>query len=511
MTSPRPVIAALLSALIPGAGQLYAGRRRRGWILLGISLLLLAVAGGFWFQGKVFVLKLAFRPTALLWLLVANAALFTFRAYAVFDAYLVARGRSLAPIHAGPAIGAAAFMAVLAGGALIAPHAAVGYYDLVQYDLITSVFDDDGDVFASDTNPPPDDGAAAGANDGDGTSEPGAVTGATVVTTTTEPPPPPPLWEPGERYNILLMGGDAGVGRRGVRTDTMIVASVDPETGWAAMFAVPRNVVRIPLPPPASSWDCNCFPRIANELYDYGVNNPDKFPGARNPGAEAVKTALGELLGITIHNYALVNLDGFVAMIDAIGGVTINVPQRVYDPEYPHEDGSFVEIDIPAGIHRMDGHTALAYARSRRLSDDYNRMGRQRCVLEAVMEEADPPRLLLAFPRLAEIIKENVDTDIPIRRVPDIIELATKVDTEEIVVVSIEPPIYNAGWTEDRYPYPNVALIREHVGVIFELSPAEAIARLGLSTLDETCGLSPEELATTTTTSTTTTTAGASG
>lgn len=483
----QPALLALASAILPGLGQLIIGLRRRGLILMGITFAMLAVAGGFWFGNKLWVLTLSVRPAALLWLLVLNALLLGFRIYAAVDAYIAAGGQ-VGQRHGAPIAAGGALVMLAVAGVLLIPHATAAYYDLVQYDLITTIFGDDDPVVAVDdpteTTEPGEGDPGEGVVLAGGTTSTSSSTTTSSTTTTTMPAP----WEGVGRYNVLLIGGDAGPGRRGLRTDTMVVASIDMDTGWTAMFQIPRNLAEIPMPASVDAFECQCFPRIANEIYDFGTNNPEYYAGARDPGARALTTTLGELLGIPIHNYALVNLNGFVDVVDALGGVTINVTRAVYDEAYPHEDGSTVVIDIPVGIQEMDGHTALAYARSRRQSDDYNRMGRQRCVLEALAEGADPAGLLLNFPRLAGVLKEVVNTDIPIDQLPDLVKVATKINTDEIVSIQFIPPTYNDGRTADRFPKPAVPLIREHVETAISLPPLEAIATLGLEPLTDACG-----------------------
>jgi len=144
------------------------------------------------------------------------------------------------------------------------------------------------------------------------------------------------------------------VGRRGIRTDTMIVLSIDPATGWVAMFGIPRNLWGLPLPPghPAQgSFACgDCFGAIANEIYPWGLGRPDLF-GEESPGAAAAEDLLGHLLGIDIHYFALVDLAGFVDVIDALGGVDIVVQHPIHDDEYTNVDGTYSVKDLaPAPI-----------------------------------------------------------------------------------------------------------------------------------------------------------------
>ncbi|MFQ5947466.1 MAG: LCP family protein [Acidimicrobiia bacterium] len=474
------MLAALLSALIPGTGQLYAGKRRRGWILIGLSAAALLVAIGVYSRGKIFVAKLAVDPTMLVLFLIANAVGLSIRMFAVVDAYLAAR-RLGSERHPDTAFVTALGLAFLVFLTVI-PHGWLGRRNLAAYDLITSISAVDENQ-AAPTSPAPT-SEDQQRTDGEGVG-PAATTSSSTTTTTL-----PKLWEGEERLGILLMGADSGPGRRGIRTDTLMVLSIDPETGYAAMFGVPRNMAQIPFPPgspAAENFDCHCFPQIANEIYPYGLGHPELFPGGPNSGANAVKSSLGELLGIEIHYFVLANLQGFVGMVDALGGVTINVTRRVYDAEYPHEEGSTVVIDIPVGVHHMDGSTALAYARSRRTSDDYDRMGRQRCVVEALVDQADTLQLLSAFPSLVPIIIENVLTDVPIGQLPDLIELGAKVDTDQIVTVRLVPPDYISGRDSQRYPIPNLERIRSTVQTAISLPPAQAIAALNLQSLEAAC------------------------
>jgi len=320
------------------------------------------------------------------------------------------------------------------------------------------------------------------------TSLPGGEPTTTLTTTTTTTTLPPTVWDGLGRLNVLLLGGDSGVGRTGVRTDTMILASLDVNTGDLALISIPRNFARVPLPEEIGLFSCDCFPPILNELYQYAEDRPNSFPGPATPGANAIKGAVSELTGLPVHYYALVALDGFVDMVDAVGGVTITVTDSIYDPAYPNEDGTTSVVNLQPGTYDFDGHEALIYARSRYSSNDYDRMGRQRCVVEAIIDQADPFTLLRNYPRLAEVIKDSVETDIPLDAVPDLIDLASIVDAERAVSLRLVPPTYVAGWTEDQYNIPDVELIHEHAAIVTTLSPEEAMESLGIDPLADACG-----------------------
>jgi LCP family protein required for cell wall assembly len=279
----------------------------------------------------------------------------------------------------------------------------------------------------------------------------------------------------------------------------MIVVSVDPATGNAAMLQLPRNQVDLPIPPehPAyDTWECHCYPHLANTIYQYGLDHPDLFPGGSNSGARAVTDLIGHLYGIDIHRYALVDLLGFVDVIDALGGLTITVTRSVTDEQYTRPGGEVVPVQYSPGTYDMDGEEVLAFARVRRGTDDYNRMGRQRCVLEALASQASPVTLLRALPYLVPALKSSILTDIPVNDWPDYIELADIVDSRRIVSVRFmpnAPELVGSGTAyviknPRGYWIPNVELIRATVATVLTADPTDASESLGITPLGEICG-----------------------
>lgn len=473
-SSAKPLIAATASAVIPGGGQFIAGDLRRGAALIGIDVAVL-VGLYFYFGDELSFAKLWLQPSQLAAMMVGNLVLLGYRVWAADDAYRAAKqqqARSL-PAPAGAMFGAGLALAAI----LVLPHAVFGYYDVVQYDLITTVFGNNSPTttVAAVTSPPAT-----------------TATGDTVPTTSTTEPPVivSPPWDPNERLNILLIGGDFGEGRTGIRTDTMITVSIDPTTGDTAMFSVPRNWTQSPLPDGMGIWDCNCYPELINELWGAGETYPEAFPGPGSPSENAVKGVISEFLGIPIHYYAMVNLDGFVQVVDALGGVEVYVPTPLYDAEYPNQDGTTTEvIDIQVGLNQFDGHLALAYSRSRNQDSDYFRMNRQRCVIEAMVDQADPVSLLRNFQSLADVIKDSMQTDIPLEVLPLLIDLKPLIDLDNLVSIRFIPPQYHLKFRDDGKPgrVPNTELVHEHVDLVIQ-DPARAVLELGLEQLDEVCG-----------------------
>jgi LCP family protein required for cell wall assembly len=468
------LFAAIASAVVPGVGQFIAGNVRRGAALVGVDIAIL-VGLYFYFGDALNTAQLWLQPSQLAAMMVGNIVLFGYRIWAADDAYRLAKRQQPRSVSAsaGAMLGAGLAVVVI----LAVPHAVFGYIDVVQYDLITTVF---GSSSPTTTVTPV-------------TSPPvTTATGDTVPSTSTSEPVvvPDAPWDQQERLNILLIGGDFGEGRSGIRTDTMITVSIDPTTGDTAMFSVPRNWTQSPLPDGMGIWDCNCYPELINELWVAGENNPEAFPGQGTPSENAVKGVISEFLGIPIHYYAMVNLDGFVEIVDALGGVEVYVPSPLYDAEYPNEDGVTTQvIDIKVGLQKFDGSLALAYSRSRNQDSDYFRMSRQRCVIEAIVNQADPIALISNFQSLANVIKDNMQTDIPIEVLPLLIGLKPVIDLENLVSIRFIPPEYHLKFRDDGKPgrVPNTELVHDHVSLVIE-DPVRAVQELGLEQLDEVCG-----------------------
>jgi polyisoprenyl-teichoic acid--peptidoglycan teichoic acid transferase len=316
-----------------------------------------------------------------------------------------------------------------------APHAALAFYDLQAYDLLTSVFAGRDPLWRAGDQDRHDNGN-------------GLVTAV-----------------PG-RLTVLLLGGDAGPGRHGLRTDTMVVASLELASGKISLFGLPRNLVQVPLPDGRAAGffgECRCFPRPLNELYAFAEEErPDLFPRSRHRGIAAVAGAAEKLLGLPIDHYALVDLLGFVDVVDALGGVTVdnNKPLRI-EIDRLGRAGSQPAFDLPPGRRHLNGFAALAYSRSRETTSDYDRMQRQRCVLGSLARQTDPSELLTAFPRLVKVLKRSVVTDIPTGRLPGLLEAAGG-RRATVVAIGFTPPTYNAGW-RSGYPIPDVPKIQHTV------------------------------------------------
>jgi LCP family protein required for cell wall assembly len=237
----------------------------------------------------------------------------------------------------------------------------------------------------------------------------------------------------------------------------MIVVSIDPRTSRAAVFSIPRNLQQVPMPPGAAT-ELETFPGILNALWGYAETHPELYPESTTPGPTALKAAIGNLLGLEIDYYAAVDLRGFVEVVDALGGVTVDVQRYVYDAgvSSAFEGEEWTPIELSPGRHELDGRHALAYVRTRWATSDYDRMQRQRCLVRSLAAQANAPKLLRGFPKLASAIKKFVETDIPLKALPDLVELVSELDTRHMVGVSFVPPRFST-------VYPDVEEMRATV------------------------------------------------
>jgi polyisoprenyl-teichoic acid--peptidoglycan teichoic acid transferase len=426
-----------LSALVPGAGQLYLGHRRRGLVLLGLALLPLALAGILVLRGGGSMVGLVLRPSFLGALLVVNGLLAAFRLFAVFDAYHL--GHEARPTHlpAWARVPLAASLLLGLAAVTVAPHAVVGYYNAQAYQTVNAIFG----------------GGAGLAGQLPGLS--GAKANASPRKAT--------IPKPG-RFNVLLLGGDAGARRVGLRTDTMIVASVDPASRQVALISVPRNLTHVPLVGKArDAFPCHCFPDLLNALYRYAQANPRYFPEGPDRGAMAVTRTVENLVKLKIDEYVMVDMQGFVDVVDALGGVTVRVTEHVnFRLTSPVSGRQWPLVDLPPGRYHFDGLHALAYVRSRSADDDYHRMRRQRCMLAGLAGQANLSNVLRALPRLLQAARRSVSTNIPRNQLPQLAMLATKMRGAHVTTLGLGPPRYS-GRDAHHLPIPLIPQIRAGV------------------------------------------------
>lgn len=410
---PRPWLAASLSFLFPGAGQAYAGQKRVGAIfalpiVVLVAMVALVLAGALELPRNV-VLSTRF----LIAVLLLNALLFAWRSGAIAHAGLLIGPRGQRRRPRTVAVVGALLVATMA------MHAWVGVVVVQLEGTLTDVF--------GGTDP----GLNAGPSEPPAPSrEPG------------QPEPTPlPRWDGTERLNILLLGTDAAPGRDAVLTDVILLVSIDPVAETAVMISVPRDTGFVPVGD-RSLYPDALYPDKVNGLMATAADDPESWcPDlADDPercGLRALETSVGLYLGVAVHHYALVDMAGFAAMIDAVGGLELCLPGRLVDPEFDGSltnqsgDGSLV---LPAGCRVYDGIEALAYARSRKgwlempdgeriPQNDFARNERQQAVLLALRRELAEADTFLELPSLLTAIGRSVSTDFPRDQAGDLASL----------------------------------------------------------------------------------------
>lgn len=233
-------------------------------------------------------------------------------------------------------------------------------------------------------------------------------------------------WNGTERISFLLLGIDSGVGREEALTDTILVVSVDPLAGTAVMVSVPRDTGYVPLPD-TSVYPEGVYPEKINQLstdadLDPQLWCPDLPARATGCGLRTLERAIGLYLGVPIQYYATVDLQGFVDLIDAVGGVNLCLQGKMVDPEYGGPTWEGTGIELPAGCRHYDGVHALAYARirkgwielpdgTRETQNDFMRAERQQTLLLELRRQFAQADLIFELPAILAAIGRTVETD----------------------------------------------------------------------------------------------------
>ncbi len=438
-----PFVAAFLSFLFPGLGQAYAGYRLRGVALAAPLVLVIALVGGMLVSkpSRDWLIAQFVSTDVLTVLLGLNGLLLLYRLIVIVDAYRLARGPApLQPSLRSPRwradlrpLGVLGLLAVLVVTPLV--HIGVARYDLVALQGLNDLTS--GDTEPSFSLSPTDTAGGTGPTD---TSTPGST--ATTL--------PVPQWTGTGRLNILLVGVDQRPGDNTFNTDTMIVASIDPVTKQIGMFSLPRDMEGVPLP---SSWPAHAYysngvyPGKINSLWARAAGAPGLFPfpgSAYNRGMQALKGALGALYQLNIQYYVAVNFQGFVNIIDTLGGVTIDVQMPVTDDKLPVPGSNDQNLYVMPGIQHMTGTQALAYARSRHASSDFDRAQRQQRVILSVRQQTDLASLfdINKLSALAADLKGAVHTDIPSSLYSQLVGLGEQLDLNNLRSLVFTPPRY---------------------------------------------------------------------
>jgi polyisoprenyl-teichoic acid--peptidoglycan teichoic acid transferase len=416
----RAVALMLMTLVLPGSAQLVHGNPRVGRIALRIwaallltglvSLLVGVFSHGFFFW-------LTFDPSALLWLRLLLTALAVGWAYLFIDAWRLGQPLTLSLAHRRAAVGVNGVLCLSIAASLLFGAHLVG----VQRSFVLAMSGD---------------GGVTGAQDG--------------------------------RYNVLLIGGDSGAGRWGLRPDSMTVASIDADTGRTVLISLPRNMQNFPFV--RGSVMHQQFPDgfdadYLNGVSTWALDNAQLFPGSEHPGVDATVMAVEGITGLKINYWAMVNLEGFKDLVDAVGGVTLNVRQPIPVGGL----GSDVTGYIQPGVRKLNGHDTLWFARARDDSDDYSRMARQKCVMGAMLQQISPQTAVTNFARIASASTAMVSTNIPAGEFDSFAQLALRARGQKVSTLSLVPPMIN---TAD----PDIKLVKAKVAEAIDKAEGDAPA-----------------------------------
>jgi polyisoprenyl-teichoic acid--peptidoglycan teichoic acid transferase len=437
----RTMLFTVAGTALPGLGLIAARRRLAGWIILGLFLAVVATLGIWAALDIRGLVSLVVRPTVLRTLTIGLILLGLLWVGVVITSHLSLRRHPTSGqrIAGGILVGAMAF-------AVAAPMAVASRYSYDQANLVNKVFGSEKDT-KSATRPTWDGGPAQG---------PG------------QPPQDP--WANKPRLNLLLLGGDAEPSRTGTRTDTVILASIDTKTGNTTLFSLPRNTARMPFPADSplrsrypngfTNGNGNAAEFFLNAMYD---NLPASVPNdvlgpTDNLGADAMKLSVGAALGLPVDYYVLINLQGFTKLINALGGITIDI--NTYIPVGGNTDLGIPPEEYlkPGPSQHLNGRNALWYARGRYGSDDYARMDRQRCVINAIIKQANPTNMLTRYENIAKAGGDIVRTDIPREVLPIMVDLSWRVKEGNLRSI-----VFKNGEGGFNSPNPNFARMQRRV------------------------------------------------
>ncbi|HYP44455.1 MAG TPA: LCP family protein [Propionibacteriaceae bacterium] len=433
----RALLYTAAGTALPGLGLLAARRRLAGGVILGLFLTVL-LSLGIWAAVDLNSLaSLAVRPSALKALSVILVLVALAWVSVVAASHLALRRQPTRRQRA-----AGGFLVGLLCFAIAAPLGYAANLTYVQAGAINKVFGSEKDT-KSATRP--------------NLNVPGSGPG--------QPPAADP-WAAKPRLNVLLLGGDADKGRSGTRTDTVILASIDTKTGDTVLFSLPRNTTRMPFP--KDSPLRRYYPR---GFTDGNSDNPEFFLNAMyrnvpnrvpenvlgetdNLGADTLKLSVGAALGLNVDYYVLINLQGFTKLINALGGIRLNI--NTYIPIGGNTDRGIKPKEYlePGKNQLLNGRSALWYARGRYGSDDYARMDRQRCVINAIIEQANPTNMLARYEKIAKAGGDVVFTDMPQEVLPLMVDLSLRVKNGN--VRSIVFKTGSDGFASGRPNYPQM-------------------------------------------------------
>ncbi len=296
--------------------------------------------------------------------------------------------------------------------------------------------------------------------------------------------PDAPDWRNKERVNVLVMGIDRRPDEKfedPVRTDVMMLVSVDPHSQTASMLSVPRDLW---LPVPIGNGQT--ISERVNAANVIGVMR--NHPGG---GPQLAKETFQYNFGVRVHYYVMIDFEGFEKVTDTLGGVDVRVDQTIVDNQYPTNNYGLQRITIPAGDQHLNGERTLQYARSRHQDSDFGRMKRQQQVMLAAREKLLRLDMLPKLPQLWNEFQESIRTDMSLGDVLALAKIAKEIPVESITGRSLEAPyVYSfTGYDGASLLMPVREKIRDVIEEMFFDSRKEQGARIEVLNGTKTPGL----------------------
>ncbi len=258
------------------------------------------------------------------------------------------------------------------------------------------------------------------------------------------PTAPPRMLPPAgstDAMTLLLLGNDRRPGEGGIpRTDAILLVRAEPEKNRIALLSLPRDLwVNVP----------GYGGTRINAAYVWGETY--QTPGG---GMNLARETVSSLLNMPVDYVMMVDFQGFIGLIDAIGGVSVNVEKELYDPSFPTMDYGYTVAHFLPGMQHMDGETALTYSRTRHPDSDFMRNLRQQAVLEAIarrLHERGDLHNLATIDQITAALRGYVQTTIPHERLIGLVWALRTVEPGQIEHYSITSDMVGWGVGSDAY------------------------------------------------------------
>lgn len=399
----HPVLAAFLSFVWQGLGQAYRHRRRQA-VAQGVPVALIAIAvlAVVLTIGPLVFAAYLLNPIVALGVIVLAIVLGAWRIFSIVGA--ARPGGRLA------ALTAVVLVVVVVGTHAWVANAGWSFYQAGQliYEPI---------VHGPQLSTPPQ------------SLLPGQTPSPAPTPTPNDGSPLPGI---ANRVTVLFIGVDNTHGPERGLTDTLIVASFDPVAHSLAMISLPRDTARLPY------YDGGEYAPRINSLMQATANHPELYPDG---SMGTLVNEMSYLVGIPIDYYARIDIAGFTALIDVVGGVDIVNETTIDDPGYQFSPTD-IGFHLDPGAYHLDGKLATAYARSRHGSSDYERAKRQQQILLALRNRLKDPIVLANVTGILGAVSQIIRTNAPLTRLPEIISVAFATSDAATRHIVLAPPTY---------------------------------------------------------------------